>query len=147
MERHVVAGPMEALIAQERDVTGSTSLKEGSNPNAPLIAKIKDAILLTSKNMNNNNNNAKNDNINMDYTGFIQVYGGASVSTCSAEDEAAEHTADDDDEDEADLQDRINNNKNIKEKILKNIKDNNNITMTSEDLLQPGHVVKERWKV
>ncbi|XP_072381782.1 tau-tubulin kinase homolog Asator isoform X2 [Diabrotica undecimpunctata] len=24
---------------------------------------------------------------------------------------------------------------------------NNNITMTSEDLLQPGHVVKERWKV
>ena len=29
--------------------------------------------------------------------------------------------------------------------------DNNNftknITMTSEDLLQPGHVVKERWKV
>ena len=24
---------------------------------------------------------------------------------------------------------------------------NNNITMTSEDLLKPGHVVKERWKV
>nr|XP_034186999.1 tau-tubulin kinase homolog Asator isoform X2 [Osmia lignaria] len=24
---------------------------------------------------------------------------------------------------------------------------NNNITMTSEDLLQPGHVVKERWRV
>lgn len=24
---------------------------------------------------------------------------------------------------------------------------NNNIKMTSEDLLQPGHVVKERWKV
>lgn len=24
---------------------------------------------------------------------------------------------------------------------------NNNITMTNEDLLQPGHVVKERWRV
>ncbi|CAH1408217.1 unnamed protein product [Nezara viridula] len=24
---------------------------------------------------------------------------------------------------------------------------NNNITMTSADLLQPGHIVKERWKV
>lgn len=36
--------------------------------------------------------------------------------------------------------------------MLRNVGDestdqNNNITMTSEDLLQPGHVVKERWKV
>lgn len=36
--------------------------------------------------------------------------------------------------------------------VLRNVGDestdqNNNITMTSEDLLQPGHVVKERWKV
>ncbi|XP_078050960.1 tau-tubulin kinase asator isoform X3 [Augochlora pura] len=36
--------------------------------------------------------------------------------------------------------------------LLRNVGDestdqNNNITMTSEDLLQPGHVVKERWKV
>jgi len=62
------------------------------------------------------------------------------VSTCSASHEA-EHTADDDDDDE--LQDRINNNK-----IAKEIQDNkDNIKMTSEDLLQPGHVVKERWKV
>ncbi|XP_045110209.1 uncharacterized protein LOC123504033 isoform X6 [Portunus trituberculatus] len=43
-------------------------------------------------------------------------------------------------EDSGDLQDRNNNNNN-------NCKNNKNITMTSEDLLQPGHVVKERWKV
>lgn len=43
-------------------------------------------------------------------------------------------------EDSGDLQDRNNNNNN-------NYKNNKNITMTSEDLLQPGHVVKERWKV
>ncbi|XP_069195482.1 uncharacterized protein Asator isoform X4 [Procambarus clarkii] len=53
----------------------------------------------------------------------------AGVSTCSGGHE-----------DSGDLQDRNNNNNNNK-----NI--NKNITMTSEDLLQPGHVVKERWKV
>lgn len=33
------------------------------------------------------------------------------------------------------------------DKPLDSTDQNNNITMTSEDLLQPGHVVKERWKV
>lgn len=41
---------------------------------------------------------------------------------------------------------------NSEDLVLRNVGDestdqNNNITMTSEDLLQPGHVVKERWKV
>ncbi|XP_029161782.1 uncharacterized protein LOC114933415 isoform X2 [Nylanderia fulva] len=40
----------------------------------------------------------------------------------------------------------------LEDLVLRNVDDestdqNNNITMTSEDLLQPGHVVKERWKV
>ncbi|XP_070153563.1 tau-tubulin kinase homolog Asator isoform X1 [Polyergus mexicanus] len=40
----------------------------------------------------------------------------------------------------------------LEDLLLRNVGDestdqNNNITMTSEDLLQPGHVVKERWKV
>ncbi|KAF2881435.1 hypothetical protein ILUMI_24721 [Ignelater luminosus] len=33
------------------------------------------------------------------------------------------------------------------EGVLDSTDQNNNIKMTSEDLLQPGHVVKERWKV
>ncbi|XP_066945982.1 uncharacterized protein Asator isoform X3 [Macrobrachium rosenbergii] len=67
----------------------------------------------------------------------------AGVSTCSGGHE-----------DSGELQDRNNNNNNNNiennNNNSKNINNNNNsknITMTSEDLLQPGHVVKERWKV
>ncbi|KAK9746293.1 Protein kinase domain [Popillia japonica] len=43
---------------------------------------------------------------------------------------------------------RTNQPQNISwDKPLDSTDQNNNITMTSEDLLQPGHVVKERWKV
>ncbi|XP_066260170.1 tau-tubulin kinase homolog Asator isoform X1 [Euwallacea similis] len=53
-------------------------------------------------------------------------------------------------------QDSLKDHGNLKKKWPKNLSlenhldstdQNNNITMTSEDLLQPGHVVKERWKV
>lgn len=43
----------------------------------------------------------------------------------------------------------LNNNNNINNNNINNHNNQNNTTlkMATEDLLQPGHVVKERWKV
>ncbi|XP_069974991.1 uncharacterized protein [Penaeus vannamei] len=66
----------------------------------------------------------------------LNIRWSAGVSTCSGGHE-----------DSGDLQDRNNNNNNNNNNKNNNNNNNKNITMTSEDLLQPGHVVKERWKV